>query len=231
MTNLEERMTTEIDFFLSLKNKFSFNNALDIGCGTGIHSMILAKCGAEVVSIDPSEEMIKRAVTNFAESKNVRFIHANLENYSENSKHSFESAFCMGNTFAHISVGLEKFVFALKEKLLKEAIFVLQILNYEKIVQEKERIINIRESDEKLFVRFYDFITDSELNFNVLMFDKKLKTHNLDSTPIFAYKENFLKEIFISFGFELIDTFGNMKFEKYNKYESQNLILIFKNNK
>ena len=44
-----------------LKNKCQNKKLLDYGCGNGVHSIFPAKCGAEVIGIDLSEQSLKIA--------------------------------------------------------------------------------------------------------------------------------------------------------------------------
>jgi SAM-dependent methyltransferase len=52
------------------------STAIDIGCGTGIHSNLMAECGAQVVGLDPSEEYLEVARTNAA--PHTSFVKANI---------------------------------------------------------------------------------------------------------------------------------------------------------
>lgn len=52
---LEERVTLE------LLGKVAGKRILDLGCGTGRYCAVLAKCGAEVIGIDPSAQMLEQA--------------------------------------------------------------------------------------------------------------------------------------------------------------------------
>jgi len=47
--------------YVWLKNNCSGKKVLDYGCGNGIHSVFLAKCGAQVVGIDLAEKQIEIA--------------------------------------------------------------------------------------------------------------------------------------------------------------------------
>ena len=56
----------QVDYLRSyFKRKFSENDVIvDIGCGTGFYSNIMAKIGASVLGVDPSEDNIKVAFDN-----------------------------------------------------------------------------------------------------------------------------------------------------------------------
>jgi len=57
-----------------IKEEIHHNNILDLGCGDGVLSYLLAKKGAEVKGIDNSEEAIKIAKQKCRDMKNVEFL-------------------------------------------------------------------------------------------------------------------------------------------------------------
>ncbi len=235
MTRFEQRVQNESDFFNRIFSKYYFRNALDIGCGTGAHTFILSGLGIKALGIDPSTGMIEKANKHNIHTSNVEFLNITLEDYALIADSVFESAFCMGNTISHITDknGLNNFISALKTILKPGAIFIFQILNYERILKEKERIVNIREIDDKIFIRFYDFHPSNKLDFNILTLsgEKDNRQHNIISTSLYAYTYDMLKELFLSHGFECLEVLGDMKMSAYNALTSQNLIMILKNKK
>jgi len=178
--------------------------------------------------------MIEKALLHMQNSEKVKFENITLEDFSEKSASVYDAAFFMGNSLPHITEekNLEVFLKALKKVLLPGGIFILQILNYKKILTEKERIINIRETDEKTYIRFYDFISDTNINFNILTIsgEKNKRSHKIITTELYAYTKERLMENFSRFNFESTATFGSLKMEEFNSETSPNLIMIFKNN-
>jgi glycine/sarcosine N-methyltransferase len=235
MTRFELRIQNEKGFFCNLKSKYEFTNAIDIGCGTGAHTLILSECGADAVGIDPSKGMIEKAKLHLPANSKIEFINISLEDYSNRPNLNFDAAFCMGNSIPHITEkhDLVKFIVSLKKVLSPGALFTLQILNYEKILHAKERIVNIREIDDKIFIRFYDFTTGNNLNFNILTItgERNKREHNIISTSLYAYTLDTLAEIFSSYGFKLLQVSGDFKMSEFDKLSSPNLIMIFKNHK
>ncbi len=232
MTQFEKRLSSEKDFFSAIVNKYKPVSALDIGCGTGAHSIILAGLGLQTVGIDPSKGMIAAAQKHIKEKTNIQFINNTLEEYAGSAKEKFGSAFCMGNSISHITETgkLNYFLSSLNNILLPGAVFVFQILNYEKILNEKERIVNIREVGDKTYIRFYDFLADGIINFNILTIwgDKTGKNHNIISTSLRGYTLGELQDLLSTQNFKIIETIGDMKFNPFDPAGSNNLLVISK---
>jgi hypothetical protein len=101
------------------------------------------------------------------------------------------------------------------------------MLNYERILQAKERIQSIKQIDGKTFVRFYDFDARM-LRFNILTIcqqDGKLQ-HQLQSTPFYPWTRKELDAALQKNGFKKITHFGNIKLEKYHSPISADLVII-----
>jgi SAM-dependent methyltransferase len=62
--------------------------ALDVGCGSGVHSAFLADFGFEVKAIDHSEYGIKNA-KNLFPNKNIEYITSSFKNFTSNYKFDF----------------------------------------------------------------------------------------------------------------------------------------------
>ena len=104
--------------------------------------------------------------------------------------------------------------------------FLIQILNYEKILREKERIVNITKKDDEYFIRFYDF-GSKDLTFNILKFNADQTTKKeLISTKIFPYTSKELKKVFKEAGFKKIELFGSLDKKPFDTKSSIDLILF-----
>jgi len=218
------------------KKKEAFKNiikpwmksAADLGCGTGGDSIALASLGLEVTGFDPSSEMIRVANENAKKEKlDVDIYEYAIHTIPESFTNKFDLVVSLGNTFANIegkffAESIKKCFGLLKSK----GTLVIQVLNYEKILSEKKRIVNIREGKENYFIRFYDFNND-EIIFNILIFSKTNPHQNkLISTNVYPYNlEDFNQEL-NNVGFNKIEFCADLNFTKYDKLHSQDLIVI-----
>ncbi|MFZ1279858.1 MAG: hypothetical protein WAR59_03410, partial [Ignavibacteriaceae bacterium] len=110
--------------------------------------------------------------------------------------------------------------------LKKDGRVLIQILNYEKILEDKERIVNITKKDIEYFIRFYDF-GKNDLTFNILKFSANQTTKKeLISTKIFPYIAKDLKKVFKKVGFKKIELFGGLDKKPFDAKTSSDLILF-----
>ena len=218
-----ERKKKILEKIIVLGEKF----AADLGCGTGTDSIALAKLGMKVSAFDPSLIMVNRARKNANIASEIVSIynHPIYEIPSDfNSK--FDLVISFGNTFANIhkqdlAVSLKRCF----DLLRKGGTLFIQVLNYHKILYEKERIVNVTGTGTNLFVRFYDFEED-HIVFNLLKVNKsKHSDYSLISTNIFPHLSNDFEKSLAGVNFRTIEFYGDMKLNPYDKEKSKDLII------
>ena len=201
--------------------------AADLGCGSGVDSIALVSLGLKVTAFDPSVEMLKVAKEN-VERVNVRatFHKQSIDSISEDFYEQFDLVVSLGNTFANI--GKEQLVKSLQRcyQILKPQGFILiQVLNYEKIVSEKQRIVNITEGVDKYFIRFYDFI-GTEVIFNILTFVKlNPSDQKLISTIVNPYVQPDFDTALKKAGFSSFQFYSNLELEEFDKEQSKDIMI------
>ncbi|MBT8380258.1 MAG: class I SAM-dependent methyltransferase, partial [Ignavibacteria bacterium] len=178
-------------------------------------------------AFDPSSEMIKTAKENAGrEGFNIDFYNYSIGSIPDEFKNKFDIAISLGNTFANIPK--KKFNISVKKCfniLKKGGILLIHILNYEKVIAEKQRIVNLTEGGSNYFIRFYDFI-NSEIVFNILSFKKQNPSeHKLISTKLFPYNQSDFRKELKSSGFSAIEFFSDFNLSTFNKEQSKDLIL------
>lgn len=106
----QEWTDAEVVFIKDVLNIQPNSKILDMPCGTGRHSVTLAKQGFQLTAIDISATFIaalKEKVTN--ENLPVEVIEGNI--LSLELTGSFDGAFCLGNSFGYFNYpGMETFV-------------------------------------------------------------------------------------------------------------------------
>lgn len=202
-------------------------SAADIGCGSGAESIALSLLGLKVTSFDPSYEMIKLAEAN-VERMNIEIDFRNYfaDNIPKEFDDQFDLVVSLGNTFANIPEA--SFIASLKRcyDILKlNGQLIIQCLNYEKILNENKRIVNITESADKFFIRFYDFTTE-HIGFNILIFSKSNPSEQkLISTKISPYSQENFRSGLESAGFNSVKFYSDFQFTPFNNYQSKDLVV------
>ncbi len=143
---------------------------LDLGCGTGEHSRFLVDQGFEVVGIDASASMFEKAIEAPLPT-GLSFVHGDLAEIEDLTDGRFSGGICLGNTLPHIRTDRElaSFLRGLRRRLMPGARWILQLLNYERIVARKERHLplNFRPHDdgESVFLRLMEVEDDGRVLF------------------------------------------------------------------
>jgi ubiquinone/menaquinone biosynthesis C-methylase UbiE len=84
----------EVDFLLEELELKVGDSVLDVGCGTGRHSIELAKRGYSVTGLDLSAEMLAKAATKAkAENVKVEWTHSDAKQFAFPQK--FDAAICL----------------------------------------------------------------------------------------------------------------------------------------
>jgi SAM-dependent methyltransferase len=204
--------------------------AVDVGCGTGAYTLALARVGLEVVGVDPSAEMIRQAEANASRYKadKVRFVQGTLADLPEVVPSPLDMVLCMGNTLPHIlsDEELKEGLVAARSALSGEGILVLQLLNYERILAEQERIVSIDTEGGESFVRFYDFLPDGLVRFNLLRFAQVGDAHFLSGVLLRPYVLAQLDQALHEAGFSRVDAYGSLGLTPYAPAQSETLMLV-----
>jgi glycine/sarcosine N-methyltransferase len=228
-----------IDFDLALQKRTillstfvndKIKTVADVGCGTGVDSISLSQPGLDVKAFDPSKEMINNAKEN---SKRLNTI-IDFYNYSASEipkrfYNKFDLVVSLGNTIANINTKhLEKSFVRFYKILKDDGKILIQILNYEKTLKEKERIVNITKKNDEYFIRFYDF-GKKGLTFNILKFNAEhTSKKELISTTIFPYTSKELKQLLKKSGFKKIELFSGLDRKPFEAKDSNDLVLFAK---
>lgn len=226
MTDLEKAVSKKRNKLARLLNGQK-GNAADMGCGTGIDSIAVSGLGFDVTGFDPSIGMLKKAYKNAAAADlDIDFHNYAIDKIPDKITVKFNLIFSLGNTFANIEDSkVVKSIEKIFELLEKEGTFVMQVLNYNKILKERERIVNITGKSGSTFVRFYDF-EEQKLQFNILKFpDDNKKKYEMISTEIYPHTAEYLETVLSRAGFSSIKKYGSLDGADYDEDESKDLVI------
>lgn len=225
----KDRLSLELPDLIKVFKKNNVKRVLDIGCGTGEHSIELARYGFIVLGVDKSKLMTDAAqnkVKHLSEKtrKKLRFLCGDFsEICGELGEEKFDAAIFMGNTISHNPYNFGDLIQKTAQVLSKKGIMIFQITNFEKVFNVQERLLNFSfvTSDyeaspykEHLFLEFYDHSRDRGKTvlktFAIFDFDgEKWKFYGLRSA-LFAYvvKDRIEKALKVN-GFKNISFYGS----------------------
>ncbi len=234
MTRFGERYYGEQKLLKDWAEHYQFNSALDVACGTGLHTIILSALGIRVVGTDISQEMLNQAGLNAsAAGENVSWLCSSMQDISRKTSQKFDAIFCLGNSLPHLLTAkdLQTTIQGFLQILNDPGILVIQMLNYDQILKDKKRIIGINREKNREFIRFYDFL-ENMLRFNILTVDwnENQPSPRLTSTLLYPYTQSEIDKILKQHGFSRIEYFGNLSFSKYDGNKSPNLVVVGRKN-
>lgn len=225
---LKKRQRALVPFISRLAGR-----AADLGCGTGIDSIALALNGFQVEGFDNSSGMLKKAKINAKRyGVKINFHKFSLDAIPESYYGRYAFITSLGNTLANLNPGNLNKVFNIISKLLtKGGRVLIQILNYDRILKEKERIVSITEYEDSIFVRFYDF-PDNNVNFNILQFDRtNYRNKKLITTRLYPYCSDYIFSKLKESGISKLELFGDLEKSSYNQFTSKDIVIMGEKNR
>jgi SAM-dependent methyltransferase len=241
-----QRLRREAPFLREILAKAPEKSVLDLGCGTGEHSRFFAEEGCRVVGLDRSESMIQKA-TEDPMPPNLSFILGDIvdmgpalrpKETAPAATEPFGLALSLGNTLVNVTVeeDMKKALRSLNGELCIGGLFLLQILNYERILEKKIRHLplNFREDDEgeTIFLRLME-----DAGGGYVRFCPTTLTYRPDNDPpvevvqsravmVRGWKHPEMTLFLEESGFELDAVWGNMERGPYDPQASPDLVIL-----
>lgn len=201
-----------IDNLIKFKGKI-----IDAGCASGELSIELSKKGYEVTGIDLDNEMVEIAKSRDV-NKKVKFVKGSISDIvSLISVRDFALILCWGNTLPHLRNENEiiKFISGSYSLLNKGGLISIQLMNYEKIINEKIKNLPVKETDDFIFKREYEILDSGYLKFITEVFVKKSEKTIRDFSFHNPMKYKDLNELLINAGFSDIKTYPDFNFSEF----------------
>ncbi|GAW91851.1 class I SAM-dependent methyltransferase [Calderihabitans maritimus] len=154
-------------------HEFQVHSVLDVACGSGAYAREFARWGLEVTGLDVEEDMIAQAKErSVVEGMSVDFRVGDMRDLASLGQ-SFDGVTCLGNSLVHLlqEGEIAGVLQGIKRILHRGGVFILQIVNYdwimEKRVTQLPSIIN--EQKGLVFERYYRFRRDGLLDFETVL--------------------------------------------------------------
>lgn len=240
-----ERIRREAPFLEAVTAQAPNRALLDVGCGTGEHSRFFAEAGWQAVGIDIAEPMIAQARDLEGAATGggtARFERRDVAEAASLPEAPFGAAICLGNALAYVAGGpaLRAFLGGVAAALAPGGIFLLQMLNYERILGLPVRAmpVNVRPLPPEegpgdiVFVRVFTPRDDGTVAFTPITL--RLRPGHEPLVEVQAAREGThhpwkrprLIDALEEAGFERIRALGGMAEVPYRATDSPDLVLI-----
>ncbi len=215
MTQFAERLERQKQI---LRAFLPLRSAVDMGSGTGLHSIALALLGVEVTGIDISGEMLLRARKHAGEhGVQPDFEQGDFFSSPSRQGQAPDLLLCLGNSLPHLERDrLQDLLRHWKGLLASDGRVLIQLLNYRRILARSERIVNIRRTGPSTVVRFYDFLEDS-LQFNILTITEAegAISHTLRGTRLSPFTSDEIASTAAAAGFQSVEIYSSLELGEF----------------
>lgn len=166
--------TMEIEIIDNVLKRNFVKTVVDVGCGTGTHSIGLAKIGYECVGIDTSVEMLRKAREKAeGEFLNVKFMKADIrDTRSLREQHGkFDACIWIRNTLSSID-DVKRALKTQYDLLKSKGVIIFDLLQANGNICEDETLnMDVVTRDNEIVVRLNDFkIKQSEVEYQSVYF-------------------------------------------------------------
>lgn len=245
--NWPNRLAFELPFILQ-QIKYVFDipvesvRILDTATGTGMHAIALAEEGFIVSGVDISEGMIAAARQNASSANvNVSFTTAAFGDIagktragSDYRESLFDVLLCLGNSLPHVDghTGLVEALQDFAACLQPGGLLILQNRNFDSVLAKKERWMEPQshknETGETLYVRFYDFLPEGLIQFNILTLKQSPDgqwNQSVMETRLFPITSDIILLALEKTGFTQVCLFGGLADSPFDSLNSGNLVV------
>ncbi|KQL18747.1 class I SAM-dependent methyltransferase [Cytobacillus solani] len=188
---------------------------LDVGAGTGNMALALAKEGFTVTATEPEERMAEEIrMKALAETISLNVETKAMQQVDEFTE-TYDGIYCIGNTIAHLKnlEEIDQFLQVTFNKLNENGVFILQIVNFERVLGKKDFSFPVIRKENLEFQRHYNLARDNILFTTTLTVDGETQSNTL---PLYPATASQLLPLLESCRFKEINSFGNFNSSPYS---------------
>ncbi len=204
---------------------------LDLGCGSGEHTRFLNALGFEATGVDASPSQLEAAR---ATEPGGRYVQAGLTELAVVIGAGQGGALCIGNTLPHLCEEDEvrAFFSALTQCLLPGAPFLLQLLNYDRILDRGQRTFPVVlrpgeiDGESTVFLRLMTHHGGGRLTFTPATLryrpgtDAPLELMAAHDVPLRGWRRAEVETLLTGSGFRVREVLGTMTGEAWSPTSS-----------
>jgi ubiquinone/menaquinone biosynthesis C-methylase UbiE len=230
LTGAGDRAARAEGFLTELVGRFPLRLALDVACGTGLYTILLAKLGVRITGVDSSPAMLDQARRHATSAGvGVDWVCAPMQELARQALPRVDAVLCLGNSIPHLltDADLDAALAGFARLLNPGGIVVLQLLNYGRILRQGERLVGINRQADKEYVRFYDFL-GQRVRFNILEIDWSgdEPRHQLHSTELRPYLAEELQAALLRHGWRAVRAHSGLHFADFDPDSPESVMLI-----
>lgn len=219
----EKDAECHINFILSKINLPPKASILDLACGSGRHSILLAKEGYNVTGVDLSDKLLSEAIRNSkTENLEIEFIKSDIRDFHIEKK--FNLILNLFTSFGYFETDEENLLIFKKsfELLLKNGYFVFDYFN--KVYIEKNLVLFSKEENDDYTIIQERKIVDQRVVKEITIQRNGITENYSESVKL--YDSNFLTQKLKEIGFEIVNLFGDFFGNEFNQFSSPRFIAI-----
>jgi SAM-dependent methyltransferase len=231
-----ERLQREAPLLQRVLEGAPSRRMLDLGCGSGEHTRFLTALGFEATGVDASPAQLEAARGADPEGD---YVEAGLIRLAEVIEPGQGGAICVGNTLPHLceEEAVRAFFSGLARCLLPGAPFLLQCLNYDRILDRGERTFPVilrpgeAEGEDTVFLRLMTHHGGGRLTFTPATLryrpgtEAPLELMATQDVSLRGWRRAEVESLLRDTGFRVGDVFGTMTGDAWSPLSSDLVVV------
>lgn len=218
----EKRLNREMPFIIAEIDKTDGKYICDLGGGIGKHSLYLQEYGYDVVLIDRDVESL-----NLAKKIGIgKIISAEFLNFNKHVS-GLDFIFTIGNGLSSLKANeLKEFAEISYSCLKAKGRILVQILNYDALIQMNNFIISSRVDDNIFHLRFIEPYDNEKMEFHYVETELDSLETNITKKYFNILLKDDLQNAFLEAGFQEITFYSDYSGNPYDQNTGRDTIFV-----